>query len=105
MEASSKTNRQSSHEFWGPMLERIGQRNCIQIRCDPDVAQTLGLPNFDQAFAGANSGQLFMDETIWRVQHPESRATGYAYDCPDCGGGGDLRAAVGKFVDTRLIEP
>ena len=87
------------------MLERIGQRNCIQIRCDPDVAQTLGLPNFDQAFAGANSGQLFMDETIWRVQHPESRATGYAYDCPDCGGGSDLRAAVGKFVDTRLIEP
>jgi proteasome lid subunit RPN8/RPN11 len=95
----------SSHPFWGPMLARIGQRNCLQIRCNPDVAQTIGLTNFDEAFAGADPEQTFFDETIWRPQHPESLANGYDYDCPDCGGGGDLRAAIGKFADTRLIRP
>jgi proteasome lid subunit RPN8/RPN11 len=93
------------HPFWGPLLTRIGQRNCIQIRCDPDFAQTLGLSNFDEAFAGTSSDQVFFDETIWRRQHPENLANGYEYNCPDCGGTGNLRLAANKFRDTRLIQP
>jgi molybdopterin/thiamine biosynthesis adenylyltransferase/proteasome lid subunit RPN8/RPN11 len=93
----------SDHPYWGSMLLRIGQRNCVQIRCDPDVAMTLKLPNFDQAFAGAAPGQTFMDETIWRQQHPENRTSGYAHDCPDCGGTGNLLDSVGRFADTRAF--
>jgi proteasome lid subunit RPN8/RPN11 len=98
--AMSLLHHGTDHSFWASMLARIGQRNCIQIRCDPDLAQSLGLQNFDHAFAGASPDQIFTDETIWRPQHPENRANGYAYDCPDCGGTGDLRDSIGRFGDT-----
>ena len=66
----------------------------------PDVEAVLGIPNFEQALGGANAGQLFFDETIWRPQLQECPATGYAVPCPDCGGTGDLRFAIARFVDT-----
>lgn len=93
-----------NHPRWGAMLARIGNRNLVQVRLDPDVASTLGLSNFQQAFNGTTGEQLFFDETIWRAQLPESPATGYAAPCPDCGGTGNLRYAIGSFPDTRLMR-
>lgn len=93
----------SQQPFWTSMIKRMGQRNFVQIRCDPDITSTLGLPNFDQAFAGAKGDQLFFDETIWRPQHPENIENGYSVTCPDCGGTGRLTDAIGKFGDTRLF--
>lgn len=93
----------SPHPFWGSMLERIGQRNCALIRCDPDVGTRLNLPVFDQVLAGATAGQTFVDETIWRPQHPENPANGYNYSCPDCGGTGNLLDSIGRFSDTRQL--
>jgi proteasome lid subunit RPN8/RPN11 len=95
----------SRHKFWGPMLSRIGQRNCIQIRCDPDLQRKLGLDNFDKVFAGALNDRLFCDETIWLPQHPENKATGYPSDCPDCGGTGNLEDSKGRVPDTRALIP
>jgi proteasome lid subunit RPN8/RPN11 len=93
----------SDHGFWGPMLARIGQRNCAQIRCDPDLATTLGLQNFQKAFAGASPDRLFCDETVWLPQHPENRQNGYTYNCPDCLGIGNLLESMGRFEDTREL--
>lgn len=95
----------SSHTFWGPMLSRIGQRNCIQIRCDPDLQTKLGLDNFDKAFAGALNDRLLCDETIWLPQHPESKANGYPSDCADCRGTGNLEDSKGRVPDTRALIP
>ena len=91
------------HPRWGGMLQRIGNRNLIQVRLDPDVESVLGIQNFGQALAGANGDQLFFDETIWRPQLQECPATGYAVPCPDCGGTGDLRFAIARFANTRLM--
>lgn len=93
----------TEHGFWGEMLARIDQRNCIQIRCDPDVEKTLGMKNFAKAFAGAAPDRLFSDESIFLPQHPENRANGYGYDCPDCGGTGNLLDSQGRFGDTRRM--
>jgi proteasome lid subunit RPN8/RPN11 len=94
-----------SHSRWGGMLVRIGHRNLVQVRLDPDLEFVLGISNFKQAFHGASGEQLFFDETIWRPQMPESPATGYPAPCPDCGGTGNLRYAIGSFTDTRSMRP
>jgi proteasome lid subunit RPN8/RPN11 len=94
-----------SHPRWGGMLARIGNRNLVQVRLDPDVGSLLGIRNFEQAFDGVSREQLFFDETIWRPQMPESPATGYPAPCPDCGGTGNLRYAIGSFTDTRSMRP
>ena len=90
----------SPHPFWGGMLQRLGQRNCSLIRCDPDLSQTLKLKTFDEVLAGALPDQTFVDETIWRPQHPEHPTTGYPHACPDCGGTGDLHNAIGSCGNT-----
>jgi len=95
----------TNHKFWGPMLSRIGQRNCIQIRCDPDLQTKIGLENFDKVFAGALTDHLLCDETIWLPQHPENKANGYHSDCPDCGGTGNLEDSKGRVADTRALIP
>jgi hypothetical protein len=93
----------TTHPRWGKILQRIGDRNFIQIRCHPDIEEKLDLPNFDEAFDGASSEQIFCDEAIWRSQKPEHPNTGYERPCPDCGGLGDLSKAKGTFTDTRLF--
>ncbi len=92
----------SNHPRWGDMLTRIGKRNLIQVRMDPDFAQTIGIGVFDRVFEGSDKDRLFFDETLWLPQEQECADTGYAA-CPDCGGTGDLRDAIGKFDDTRLM--
>jgi hypothetical protein len=85
------------------MLVKIRDRNLVQVRLDPDLESALGILNFRQAFDGSTGEQLFFDETIWRPQVPECPETGYAAACPDCGGTGDLRFAIARFADTRLM--
>ena len=87
----------TNHRFWGEMLARIGQRNFVLGRIDPDLSTTLGLQHFKH-LAGT-----FADDSVWREQHPENVANGYSYNCPDCGGTGNLRNSMGKFDDTRRV--
>jgi molybdopterin/thiamine biosynthesis adenylyltransferase len=86
----------TAHPRWGRMLERIGNRNLAQVRLDPD----LQLPVFDRVLVG-DKDRVFCDETVWLPQLPEGPATGRT-PCPDCGGTGDLRTAIGSIPDTRL---
>jgi proteasome lid subunit RPN8/RPN11 len=93
----------TSHPRWGSLLQRIGNRNLVQIRLDPDVESTIGIRNFSEALRGADAKQTLFDESIWRPQLQECPATGYVVPCPECGGTGDLRDAIGKFADTRIM--
>ena len=101
--AQSILHHGTKHPFWASMLERIGQRNCILLRCDPDIESTLGLQHFTKTFAGANQERLFCDDTVWLPQHPENRQNGYEIPCPDCLGLGYLAGRMGAFGDTREI--
>lgn len=92
----------SDHPRWGNMISRIGKRNLVQLRMDPDFAETLGMKVFDRVFEGADKDRLFFDEVVWLPQDQECPETGYEH-CPDCGGTGDLRNAIGTFNDTRLL--
>jgi proteasome lid subunit RPN8/RPN11 len=85
------------------LTARIGDRNLLQVRMDPDLTQTLGIRTFDRVFGESDDRSLFFDETVWRPQSPTSGAYG-AEPCPDCGGTGDLRDAIGTFDDTRRIR-
>jgi len=87
------------------MISRIGSRNLIQIRMDPDFAQSMGMTVFDRVFEQADQESLFFGEAVWRPQHQECPSTGYEVPCPDCGGTADLRDAVNTFRDTRLKMP
>lgn len=83
---------------WGTLLERIANRNLIQIRMDPDLGENLGLKVFDRVFAGGDQDRILFDEVVWLPQQPETDPP-----CPDCGGTGDLRQAIGTFTDTRVM--
>ena len=90
----------TSHPRWGRMLSRIGKRNLIQIRMDPDFAETIGINIFNSVFEKADKERLFFDEAVWLPQDHECPENGYP-TCEDCGGTGDLRSSIGKFEDTR----
>lgn len=94
----------TNHPRWGNLLKRIGNRNLVQIRMDPDFAETLGFTIFDRAFQGANTNRIFFDETIWLPMDAESIENGYDYNCPDCGGTGDLGKVIGTLSDTREMR-
>jgi len=99
------------HLRWGGLLERIGPRNLIQIRMDPDVSVTLGLRAFDRVLnpgedtenAAWRRDRILFDEAIWLPQKPDCPENGFP-TCPDCGGTGDLRQAIGTFSDTRIMR-
>jgi hypothetical protein len=93
----------TNHPRWGNLLERIANRNFIQVRNHPDAEQYLGLSNFTEAFAGVTSEQLLCGEMIFRPQVPEHPDTGYARPCLDCGGLGDLTKIKGQIADTREL--
>ena len=94
----------SVHPRWGGLLARMGNRNLVQVRLDPDFSANLGLRVFDRVLGGGDQSRLLFDETVWLPQVEESPAHGYA-PCPDCGGSGDLRTAKGSFEDTRQMPP
>jgi len=86
----------TDHPRWGALLQRIGNRNLVQIRMDPDLATTLGFTVFDRVFGPGDRERILMDEAVWLPQEPEG-------DCPECHGTGDLCNAIGAFTDTRLM--
>lgn len=94
----------TEHPRWGSLLKRLGNQNLVQIRMDPDFAETLGFTIFDRVFKGADTSRLFFDETIWLPMDAESVKNNYDYNCPDCGGTGDLGKAIGSFSDTREMR-
>jgi hypothetical protein len=100
--ALAMIHHESGHKRWGNTLTRIKDRSLVQIRLDPDIADTLDMPTFDRVFEGADNNQLFFGEPVWIPQEPECPETGYPAPCPDCGGTGDLRQAIGTIGDTRF---
>jgi proteasome lid subunit RPN8/RPN11 len=83
----------TDHPRFGPLLRRIGSRNLVQMRLDPDA----GLP----AFAGldASGDSFFCNDVLW-IPRPAQKQPA----CPDCGGRGDLRVQVGRLSDTRPMR-
>ncbi|HVB41483.1 MAG TPA: hypothetical protein VNF47_02100 [Streptosporangiaceae bacterium] len=71
---------------------------------DPDLSDSLKIGTFDRVLSEADQASLLFDETVWRAQEPASGSDG-SKPCPDCGGTGDLRDAIGTFTDTREIRP
>jgi ThiF family len=94
--AMALLHHSTQHPRWGDMLRRIGNRNLIQLRMHPDV----DLPVFARVFRGADDERILCDEAVWLPQLPDNPKNGFP-TCPDCGGSGDLRRAVGTFRDTR----
>ena len=92
----------TDHPRWGGLLARIGDRNLVLIRLDPDFGQTIGIGTFDAALGGDE--QFVFGEAIWRPQKPDRPEHGFS-TCPECGGTGDLRRAVGTIPDTRVTVP
>lgn len=88
----------TDHPRWGNLLERIGNRNLVQLRLDPDLA----LPVFDKTL-GKNKRRVLFDEAVWLPQAPERLRPGHRA-CPDCGGTGKLSQARGTFRDTRVMR-
>lgn len=80
----------TNHPRWGNLIERIGNRNLLQIRLTPDIGDTLGIKCFDRIFNTMNTPEVFFDETAWRPVKPDNPENGFRI-CPDCGGTGDLR--------------
>jgi proteasome lid subunit RPN8/RPN11 len=91
------------HARWGSLLRRIGKRNLIQIRMDPDLADTVGISVFDRTLGGCDTERLLFDEAVWLPQEPDGPATGFP-TCLDCGGTGNLRDVIGTFSDTRIMR-
>jgi hypothetical protein len=94
----------TDHPRWGALLGRIGNRNLIQIRLDPDLRSTLGLSVFDRVFGGADQARTFCDEVVWLPQEPDRADRNGRPTCPDCGGTGSLVDAAGSFADTRIMR-
>jgi len=92
----------TSGRFTG-LAARIGNRNLLQIRMDPDLSEMLRIRTFDRVFTGSDQASLLFDETVWRPQVPRSGGDG-SQPCPDCRGTGDLRHSIGTFADTRDIR-
>ena len=85
---------------WGTLLERIGNRNLLLIRLDPDST----LPAFQRVLGGADQSSILFDETVWRPQVPDTPVQWphtQMPECQDCGGTGNLLDSLGKFPDTR----
>jgi hypothetical protein len=97
--AMALLHHNTDHPRWGRMLERIGNRNLVQLRMDPD----LNLPVFERVFGASDRTRVFCDEAVWLPQLPENPNTGFAA-CPDCGGWGHLRGVAGRIADTRVMR-
>lgn len=84
------------------MLDRVKDRNFVQIRLTPNVKDILGIGVFDRVFAGSDR-YTFMDETVWIPQKPDHPSNGYE-TCKLCGGTGHLDELYMRWPDTRKID-
>lgn len=85
-------------------LDRVKDRNFVWIRMNPDLGSSdLGIRLFDRTFASSDvSKYVFMDESLWVPQHPDSPENGEEA-CNLCGGVGDLRLLKNAWTDTRTV--
>ncbi|OGR07198.1 MAG: hypothetical protein A2511_12410 [Deltaproteobacteria bacterium RIFOXYD12_FULL_50_9] len=94
----------TSHPRWGSMIDRLGSRNLIRVRMDPDFDQFFG-DTFNKRLVGAkNSDCFFMLDSLFLPQTPDFGQTPSRPVCPDCGGTGDLRYSIGTFDDTTIMR-
>ena len=93
-------HHRSDHPRWGGLLERMADRNLVQLRLDPDFASTMSIGIFDRTFERADRNRLFFDDVVWLAQEPECEETGFP-PCPECGGEGDLSKVMSTIEDTR----
>jgi hypothetical protein len=84
------------------VLQRIRDRNLVQVRLDPDLSDHLGISVFDAIAEADPKGRLVLDETVWLQQEPNGPG-GLRPVCADCGGTGDLRGSAHTFIDTRQM--
>ena len=92
----------TDHPRWGSLLARLDARTLVTTRLDPDFGRTIGIGLFDDALG--HDGRFVFGETMWRPQKPDRPENGYS-TCPECGGTGDLRRAIGTIPDTRVTVP
>ena len=79
------------------LLEQIAQRPLALLRLAPDASVVSGLRTHEAVFAGASRpDRILFDETVWREVEPRP-------GCADCGGTGDLRAAIARIDDFDAI--
>ena len=96
----------SGHGRFGQVVSRLGNRNLILIRMDPDFDDFIGWPAFSRPLTGANNAEaFFMLDSVFLAQTSDCGQTESRPVCPDCGGKGDLRLAIGTFEDTRIMRP
>ena len=93
MIAMSLLHHGTNYPAWGDLLSRNSNRTLVQLRMHPDTRLSI----FNRVFAGADTERIFFDEAVWLPQEADPT-------CPDCGGTGDLRKAIGAFSDTRLMR-
>lgn len=93
----------TDHPRWGRLLERIGNRNLVVMRLDPDFSETLGWSLFDEFLPAGE--RIFFGETLWLHQQPDHPDRNGFSTCPECRGTGNLRNTVGTLPDTRVMLP
>lgn len=97
-------HHESKHPRWSGMVMRLGNRNLIRIRMDPDFDEHFG-KTFGKRHAGARGAEcLFALDSLFLPQTPDRGQSESRPTCPDCGGSGDLRDAIGTFADTRELR-
>jgi ThiF family len=79
---------------WRSYFDAIADRNLVQIRLWPDLAERVGVKSFDRAFSEVDPTYLHADDTVWLRQDPENPETGFV-PCADCGGTGNLLDSIG----------
>lgn len=94
----------SNHPRWGNMITRLGNRNLVRLRMDPDYDT-----HFGDAFRRRHTGavgfdSMFMLDSLFLPQTPDCGQSERRPVCPDCGGSGDLRLAIGTIPDTRIMR-
>ena len=98
------THHETDHPRWGSMIERLGNKNLIQMRMDPDFDSIFG-DKFGKRLEGAKGeASFFMLDSLFLAQTPDYGQTETRPVCPDCGGTGDLRDSIGKYHDTRKMR-
>ncbi|MBT3380513.1 MAG: hypothetical protein HN742_00115 [Lentisphaerae bacterium] len=95
----------TDHPRWGSMIRRLGAKNLIRIRMDPEFDETFG-NTFARRQDGAVGGDaMIMLDTLFLNQTPDCGQSATRPVCPDCGGTGDLSSVIGAFDDTRPMRP
>jgi hypothetical protein len=95
----------TAHPRFGNLVARLGSRNLIFMRMDPDFDAFIGWPAFSRPLAGASDPASFiMLDALFLAQSPDCGQNQTRPVCPDCGGQGDLRLSIGTFHDTRVMR-